>query len=103
LFSCFVPLTSIFGFLFFGLKYWVDKYNMIYVYVPEFESRGKLRKKMLPLSLFAVIFFQILNFGFLAATINKEYYGLGITVIGIQLVAIYVFKVSYIDQQIRQR
>ena len=32
IFSASVPLISFFGFLFFALKYFVDKYNFVYVY-----------------------------------------------------------------------
>lgn len=42
LFSAAVPLIPLFGFLFFTFKYFIDKYNFVFVYNTEFESRGNL-------------------------------------------------------------
>lgn len=42
IFSAAVPLIPCFGFLFFGFKYMIDKYNFVFVYQTEFESRGNL-------------------------------------------------------------
>ena len=41
-FSAAVPLIPFFGFLFFAFKYFIDKYNYMYVYETEFESEGLL-------------------------------------------------------------
>jgi len=38
LFSVTAPLISIFGFMFFTFKYFVDKYNFIWVYPKEMDS-----------------------------------------------------------------
>lgn len=38
IFSAAVPLISFFGFLFFAFKYFIDKYNFVFVYQTEFES-----------------------------------------------------------------
>jgi len=48
IFSCLMPLSCAFGFLFFYFKYYVEKYNMIFVYLKEFEARGKLKKNIIP-------------------------------------------------------
>jgi len=37
-FSTIAPLIPLICFLFFAVKYWVDKYNFMYVYPPEFDS-----------------------------------------------------------------
>jgi len=42
IFSAAAPLIPIFGFLFFAIKYYVDKYNWLYVYENEFQSQGIL-------------------------------------------------------------
>src|SRR4051812_35142643 len=59
-----VPLISIFGFIFFLIKYYVDKYNLTFVYNKEFEGGGVIKKKVLPYTIFSMYVFQTLNLGF---------------------------------------
>ena len=40
LFSALVPLISLFAFLVFFVKYFIDKYNLIFVYYKVYESDG---------------------------------------------------------------
>lgn len=40
IFSASAPLIPVFGFLFFTFKYYIDKYNFVFVYPTEFISRG---------------------------------------------------------------
>lgn len=42
IFSSSVPLIPLFGSVFFIFKYFIDKYNFMFVYNTEFESRGNL-------------------------------------------------------------
>jgi len=42
IFSAAVPLIPLFGFLFFAFKYYIDKYNFLFVYNTEADSRGTL-------------------------------------------------------------
>ena len=54
IFSVLMPLASFFGFLFFFLKFYVEKYNMIFVYLKEFEARGRLKKYIIPMQLISL-------------------------------------------------
>jgi len=51
------PLISIFSMLFFAIKYFIDKYNLTFVYNKEFEGGGVIKKQVLPFMLFSIYFF----------------------------------------------
>jgi hypothetical protein len=42
-FSISLPIISIFAVLFFFLRYYIEKYNFLFVYEKEFESKGLLK------------------------------------------------------------
>lgn len=65
LFATLVPLASFFGFLFFFIKFYVEKYNMIFVYLKEFEAKGRLKDHIIPMQLLAIYGSQLMGFGFL--------------------------------------
>jgi hypothetical protein len=56
-FCPFVPLIAIFACLFFSAKYYVDKYNLTFVYNREFEGGGVIKKNVIPYMLFSVYVF----------------------------------------------
>lgn len=66
-FSIIVPYVGVFAFVFFCMKYYVDKYNLSFVYNQEFHGVGKIKKKVVPLSIFNVIIYQVINVGFFAS------------------------------------
>jgi len=43
--------------LFFAIKYFIDKYNLTFVYNKEFEGGGVIKKQVLPFMLFSIYFF----------------------------------------------
>jgi len=55
---------------FFFFKYYVDKYNLTFVYNSEFMGVGTIRKQMVPLACFCIITFQSLNFAILASKMD---------------------------------
>jgi len=57
IFSGTTPLISIFSMLFFAIKYFIDKYNLTFVYNKEFEGGGVIKKQVLPFMLFSIYFF----------------------------------------------
>jgi hypothetical protein len=57
IFTTLMPLSSFFGFLFFFYKFYVTKYNFIYVYIKEFEGSAKLRKTIINTTIFTIIFY----------------------------------------------
>jgi hypothetical protein len=58
------PIIGIFITLFFAIKYWIEKYNLTFVYNREFEGGGVIKKQVLPFMLLAIYFFQLLNIGY---------------------------------------
>ena len=63
IFSTTIPLVVPFGCLFFYVKYYFDKYNLLFFYPAEFESQGNLGKVVIKFMLFAIFFFQIILSG----------------------------------------
>lgn len=49
LFTTVMPLAAVFGMFIFIFKFYVEKYNMIFVYLKEFEAKGKLKRHIIPM------------------------------------------------------
>lgn len=62
-FSSTIPLVVPFGCLFFYVKYYFDKYNLLFFYPAEFESQGNIGKVVIKFMLFAIFFFQVIMSG----------------------------------------
>lgn len=73
IFSVSVPLISLFGFIFFALKYFVDKYNFVYVYQTEFESIGTFGEVVLKYSTFGIIVFQLIMCGLFTSIFGQDF------------------------------
>ena len=78
IFGAVVPVIGFFGFIFFLFKYYVDKYNLTFVYMREFDGGGVIKKKVIPFTLFAIYVFQILNIGYFGLKFNKTYLAAGL-------------------------
>ena len=53
-----IPLISLFVCLFFSFRYYIDKYNLIFVYNRDFEGGGIIvKKQVLPLTLLSLYLF----------------------------------------------
>jgi len=64
-FSGTVPIISYFMAIFFYVRYYIDKYNLIFVYNREFEGGGIIVKHLvIPLILLSLYLFQILNLAY---------------------------------------
>lgn len=63
IFSTTIPIVVPFGCLFFYVKYYFDKYNLLFFYPAEFESQGNIGKIVFKFMLFAIVFFQIILSG----------------------------------------
>lgn len=57
IFSTVEPLISLIAFCFFFGKYYIDKYNLSFVYNREFEGGGDIKSKVMPYIFLGVIFF----------------------------------------------
>jgi hypothetical protein len=44
IFSATIPMISLFAFLFFAFKYYIEKYNLTFAYNREFEGGGAIKK-----------------------------------------------------------
>lgn len=58
--ACVIPAALPIGSLFFWLKYYIDKYNMIFGYRIEYEANAYIRKRVWTFSVLAINFFQII-------------------------------------------
>lgn len=63
IFSTTIPIIVPFGCLFFYIKYYVDKYNLLFFYPVEFDGVGTLADIVIKLMIFAVFLFQIVLSG----------------------------------------
>jgi hypothetical protein len=65
-FSCFIPLILPLGFVHFGFKYLVDKYNLCYVCPKDYESEGKILHTALSYVVTCIVTFQVAMSAFFA-------------------------------------
>ena len=66
-FSTIVPYVPIFAMIFFTFKYYVDKYNLSFVYNAEFQGVGIIKRRVVPLTVLNIIIYQLINVGFFAS------------------------------------
>lgn len=57
LFSISAPIVLIIGTLYFTVRYFIDKYNFIYIYPAEYESKRIARSSLVIYSLLAIVLF----------------------------------------------
>jgi hypothetical protein len=69
------PFIGIFITLFYAIKYWIEKYNLTFVYNREFEGGGVIKKQVLPFMFLAIYIFQLLNIGYFMIYGNQYYKG----------------------------
>mmetsp|Transcript_35630 Transcript_35630/g.34659 ORF Transcript_35630/g.34659 Transcript_35630/m.34659 type:complete len:160 (+) Transcript_35630:1492-1971(+) len=68
LFPIFLPVCS----LIFTLAYLFDKYNLIYIYPIDFESKTNYRKVLITHSIIGILLFQLLVFLVCGSVINQK-------------------------------
>jgi hypothetical protein len=95
LFGSIVPIIPAFCGIFFSFKYYVDKYNLSFVYHSEFLGTGKLKKQVIPYVLFLIILMQLITIGYFNKHVPqnetitpKMYFWFGIALILLELMAI---------------
>lgn len=54
LYSLISPIITLFGALYFTIKYFVDKYNLTQVYPKNYDSRGQIAKTISRLNHFSI-------------------------------------------------
>lgn len=73
LFSALVPIIPFFAFIFFSIKYQVDKYNLIFVYFKVYESGGKIRKNVTSFMIFNLVLYLIIMVSFFSLKFSSMY------------------------------
>jgi len=68
LYSTMAPLVPALAILFFMFKYYVDKYNLSFVYNSEFQGTGHIKRQVIPFTIFSIYNFQFINIGFFAVS-----------------------------------
>ena len=96
-FSTLVPYVPMFGMIFFMVKYYVDKYNLSFVYNTEFHGVGIIKRKVVPLTIFNIVLYQMINVGFFASKAdhggkNFLYWGFGFVSIEILVICAFHFS-----------
>ena len=71
IYSQIAPLITIFGFLYFTNKYWIDKYNLMYVYPKEYGGQGKLYQEIAGQQYVSILISQLVVFGFLLSIFGR--------------------------------
>lgn len=90
------PLQSVFTCLFFTIKYWVEKYNLAFVYNKQYESKGILWKPTIRLMLITLYISQFMNVGYFSLR-SRKYFIAGISFIAIQtglLIALGMYRIG---------
>lgn len=64
LYGVVTPLIPAFCAIFFAFKYFVDKYNLSFVYREKFLGIGTIKRKVLPLTLVAIFIYQLITIGY---------------------------------------
>ena len=73
-FSTHIPLITPFGALFFYIKYYIDKYNLLFLFPAEFESHGNVTEMIIKFELIGIFFFQfIISNTFIKIFRDKDY------------------------------
>lgn len=92
MFATLVPYVPIFAMCFFLFKYYVDKYNMSFVYNSEFRGTGAIRKKVIPLTFLNIILVQVVNVGFFAGKMGQKFLWFGVAVIMLEILGFVVYS-----------
>jgi len=100
-FSTTVPLIVPFGCLFFYLKYFVDKYNLLFVYPVEFESHGNIGFIVLKFTLLGIFFYQFIISNLFLKLFEERQYAIWATLLYIlfSIVMYFVSKRILIKEQ----
>lgn len=100
-FSTTIPLIAPFGCLFFYIKYFVDKYNLLFVYPVEFESHGNIGFIVLKFVLLGIFFYQFIISNLLLKLFADREYAIYATLIymGLAVIMYFISKRIFIKEQ----
>ena len=89
-FSSTIPLIAPFGSLFFIMKYFIDKYNLLFVYPAEFESHGNIFGLVVKFNLLGIFFFQFIISNLFIKIFHEKDYAIYATLLYI-VVSIFIY------------
>jgi hypothetical protein len=92
MFSQVSPIITPFGVAFFGIKYFIDKYNIIYVYPSEYVGEGRLYKRVVSLQYFCIFFSQLVMFGIFNIIFSSKYLPTCIFILVLQAVLLGLYR-----------
>ena len=84
--------------MFFTIKYWIEKYNLTFVYNREFEGGGVIKKQVLPFMMFSVYLFQVLNMGYFSIY-GDSFFKSGVIFIVVQSLLLVVLYYLYNEKK----
>ena len=73
IFSVAMPICTFFAFIFFLMRYQIEKYNFLFVYHQEYES-VYLNDNITNLQIVTVLFFQLVNFTQIQSLMQSDLY-----------------------------
>jgi hypothetical protein len=89
-FSTHIPLITPFGALFFYIKYYIDKYNLLFLFPAEFESHGNVTEMIIKFELIGIFFFQFIISNIFIKIFRDKDYAIYATLLYI-LLSIFIF------------
>ena len=72
MFSVMMPLIAGFAALTFTIRFYIEKYNFVFVYITDYDSQGRMINSLISFQIFGVIIFQMFNYTYIA--INMQGY-----------------------------
>jgi hypothetical protein len=104
-FSTTIPLIAPFGCLFFYIKYFVDKYNLLFVYPVEFESHGNIGFIVLKFILLGIFFYQFIISNLFLKLFSDRDYAIYASFIyfGIAIIIYYASNRVFIKEQSKMK
>jgi hypothetical protein len=93
IFSASVPLIPLFGFLFFAFKYFIDKYNFLFVYQTEFQSRGNVGQSVIRYTTFSLVMFQAIMCGLFTSIFGRDFIIASIILLLGEILYMIIFRV----------
>ena len=95
-FSTLVPYVPVFAMIFFMFKYYVDKYNLSFVYNTEFHGVGIIKRRVVPLTVLNIIIYQLINIGFFAskaASNGTNFLYVGLVFVMIEVIVLWGYHI----------
>ena len=87
------PAITLFGALYFGIKYVIDKYLLCVVYPKDYEGKGEISRNIYYLATFTIIFQQVIMlFLFITTLKRKNFFWALIVFMGIQILIRVLFS-----------